>query len=254
MGSLDEKVAVVTGANSGIGRAVAERLGRDGASVVVNFLEDEGAAHETVATVVGAGGDALAVEADVSDRSMVEGMYARAVDRWGRVDIVVNNAGVCPFMDLLDIDDETWDRVHAVNLKGTFLCSQVGARLMVEQGRGGRIIAISSVNARVGAPQQAAYGSSKAGQVSLMQSLAVSLGPHGITCNSVSPGSVHTGLNAHLLADPAVVRANEAWIPLGRVGAPADVAGIVAFLSGEEAAYISGADVLVDGGSFARRE
>jgi L-rhamnose 1-dehydrogenase len=252
--SLEARIALVTGAAHGIGRGIAERLGRDGAWVVVNYVEDRPAAQDVVRTVRAAGGKAIAVRADVAKKSAVNKMFARVVARWGGVDILVNNAGICPFVEFLDITEDVWDRVHAVNLKGSFLCSQAAARIMVEKGIAGRIISISSVNAHVGGPLQAHYTPTKAGQVSLMQSLAVALGRYGITCNSVLPGSVRTNINAQLLDDPDVARANREWIPLGRVGDPRDVAGVVAFLAGDDASYVSGAEVLVDGASFARRE
>lgn len=251
---LDGRVAVVTGGSRGIGRGIAERLGRDGAWVVVNYTQDRSAALAARHAIQEAGSRAIAVRADVSRKADVDRMFARVLDAWGRIDILVNNAGICPFFEFLDIPETVWDRVHAVNLKGTFLCTQAAARIMVGQQTRGRIISISSVNALAGGPLQAHYTPTKAGQVSLMQSVAVALGRHGITCNSVLPGSIRTDINAHLLDDPDIARANREWIPLGRVGDPADVAGVVAFLASDEAAYISGAAVLVDGASFARRE
>lgn len=251
---LAGRVAVVTGGSRGIGRAIAGRLGRDGASVVVNYVQDRRAAQTVVQTIRSAGSEAVALRADVASKAAVDRMFARVMARWDRVDILVNNAGICPFVEFLDIPEDVWDRVQGVNLKGTFLCTQAAARIMVDKGIPGRIISISSVNALVGGPLQAHYTPTKAGQVSLMQSVAVALGRQGITCNSVLPGSIRTDINARLLDDPEIARANREWIPLGRVGDPQDVAGVVAFLASDEAAYISGAEVLVDGASFARRE
>jgi len=251
---LAGRVAVVTGGSRGIGRAISEGLGRDGAWVAVNYLQDRRAAQAVVHAIRATGSHAFAIRADVARKTAVDAMFARVVAAWGRVDILVNNAGICPFIDFLAIPEDVWDRVHAVNLKGTFLCTQAAARIMVDKGIRGRIISISSVNALVGAPLQAHYTPTKAGQVSLMQSVAVALGGHGITCNSVLPGSIRTDINARLLDDPEIARANREWIPLGRVGDPKDVAGVVAFLATDDASYISGAEVLVDGASFARRE
>ena len=251
---LEGQVAVVTGGSRGIGRAISERLGRDGASLVVNYCQDRPAAQHVVRTIRSAGGQAVAIRADVASKTAVDRLFARVVSTWGRVDILVNNAGICPFVEFLDIPEHVWDRVQAVNLKGTFLCTQAAARIMVEKGIPGRIISISSVNALVGGPLQAHYTPTKAGQVSLMQSVAVALGRYGITCNSVLPGSIRTDINARLLDDPEIARANREWIPLGRVGDPRDVAGAVAFLASSEASYISGAELLVDGASFSRRE
>ncbi len=254
MRPLEGRVAIVTGGSRGIGRAICERLGQDGAWVVVNYVQDRRAALEVVKSIRLNGSKAVAVRADAASKAAVDRMFGHVMKLWGRVDILVNNAGICPFIEFLDIPEDVWDRVHAVNLKGTFLCSQAAARSMVQIGTHGRIISISSVNAHAGAPLQAHYTPTKAGQVSLMQSMAVALGKYGITCNSVLPGSIRTDINAYLLDDPEIARANREWIPLGRVGDPRDVAGVVAFLAGDEAAYISGTEVLVDGGSLARRE
>lgn len=220
MRPLEGRVAVVTGGSRGIGRAISERLGRDGAWVVVNYVQDRRAAQAVVQAIRAAGSRAVAIRADVAKKAAVDRMFARVVGRWGRVDIVVNNAGICPFVEFLDIPEDVWDRVQGVNLKGTFLCTQAAARIMVDKGIAGRIISISSVNALVGGPLQAHYTPTKAGQVSLMQSVAVALGRHGITCNSVLPGSIRTDINARLLDDPEIARANREWIPLGRVGTP----------------------------------
>ena len=220
----------------------------------MNYAHERGAAQDVVRALRALGGQGLAIRADVAKKAGVDAMFGRVNATWGRVDILVNNAGICPFIEFVDIPEEVWDRVHAVNLKGTFLCTQAAARIMIAGGVGGRIISISSVQALVGGPLQAHYTPTKAGQVSLMQSVAVALGKYGITCNSVLPGSIRTDINAHLLDDPEVERANREWIPLGRVGDPKDVAGVVAFLASDEASYISGAEILVDGASFARRE
>jgi len=247
---LRGKVAVVTGASRGIGRGISIGLGAAGADVVVNHRDNPGEAGEVVAEVTKSGGRAIAVRADVADRDEVERMFAAARDEFGGVDILVNNAGICPFHDFLTMPEELWDRVQAVNLKGTFLCSQAAARIMVEQGRGGRIISVSSISALVGGGMQTHYTPTKAGQRSLMQSLAIVLGPHGITCNSVLPGTIATDMNAEDLADPGKRRYMQERIPAGRLGRPDDLAGPVVFLASDEAAYVNGAELLVDGGLF----
>ena len=247
---LRGKVAVVTGASRGIGRGISIGLAAAGADVVVNHRDNPGEAEEVVAEVTKSGGRAIAVRADVADRDEVERMFAAARDEFGGVDILVNNAGICPFRDFLTMPEDLWDQVQAVNLKGTFLCSQAAARIMIDQGRGGRIISVSSVSALVGGGMQTHYTPTKAGQRSLMQSLAIVLGPHGITCNSVLPGTIATDMNAEDLADPGKRRYMQERIPAGRLGRPDDLAGPVVFLASDEAAYVNGAELLVDGGLF----
>ncbi len=247
---LKDKVAIVTGGSRGIGRGISIGLGAAGADVVVNYRGNQQEAEDAVENVQKLGGRAIAVRANVADHGEVEDMFAAVRREFGGVDVLVNNAGICPFHDFLTMPEELWDQVQAVNLKGTFLCSQAAARIMVEQGRGGRIISISSISALVGGGQQTHYTPTKAGQRSLMQSLAIVLGPHGITCNSVLPGTIATDMNADDLADPQKRKSMLGRIPAGRLGQPEDLAGPVVFLASEEAAYVNGAELLVDGGLF----
>ncbi len=164
------------------------------------------------------------------------------------LDILVNNAGICPFVEWFDLTEELWERVHSVNLKGAFLCSQYASRIMKDHGHGGRIISLSSISALVGGKLQTHYTPTKAGVRSLMQSLAIVLGPYGITCNSILPGSILTDINRDHYADPAIFEGDVGRIPLGRLGNPEDIAGVAAFLASDDARYINGADILVDGG------
>jgi L-rhamnose 1-dehydrogenase len=176
-------------------------------------------------------------------------MVDRVLDEWGSVHILVNNAGICPFIDFLDVGEDVWQRVLDVNLKGYFLCSQAVARVMVEQGVKGRIIAVSSISSEFGGSSQAHYCASKAGINLLVKSMAISLGPHGITCNAVLPGTVETDINRETLADPAV---REYWskrAPLGRLGQPEDVAGPVLFFASEDSNWCTGSMLVVDGGT-----
>lgn len=168
----------------------------------------------------------------------------------GGLDILVNNAGICPFHDFLTMSEALWDRVQDVNLKGVFLCSQAAARVMIEQGRGGRIVSISSISALVGGGMQTHYTPTKAGVHSLMQSLAIVLGPSGITCNSVLPGTIATDINNEDLANPEKRAYMSRRIPVGRLGEPDDIAGPVVFLASDAARYVNGAALLVDGGLF----
>ncbi len=247
-GVLDGKIALVTGGSRGIGRAICLRLAEAGAAVGINYSATN--PSDLVAAIEEQGGRALAVEADVSQKPAVELMVATVVDHFGGLDILVNNAGICPFHDFLDMPEELWDRVQDVNLKGTFLCSQAAARVMVDQGRGGRIISVSSISALVGGGMQTHYTPTKAGIHSLMQSIAIVFGPHGITCNSVMPGAIETDINRDDLSDPEKRAYFQQRIPLGRVGQPDDIAGPVVFLASDAARYVNGAGILVDGGLF----
>ncbi|HEY4568153.1 MAG TPA: glucose 1-dehydrogenase [Kribbella sp.] len=247
---LKGKVAVVTGGSRGIGRGISVGLAAAGADVAVNYRGNQKEADEVVEDVQKLGGRGIAVQADVGDRRDIEDMFATVRREFGGVDILVNNAGICPFHEFLTMPEELWDQVQTVNLKGTFLCSQAAARIMVEQGRGGRIISISSISALVGGGLQTHYTPTKAGQRSLMQSLAIVLGPHGITCNSVLPGTIRTDMNDEDLADPRKREYMQGRIPLGRLGQPDDLAGPVVFLACDDARYVTGADLLVDGGAF----
>jgi len=245
-----DRVAVVTGASRGIGRAIAIRLGSEGARVVVNHPGEAEMAEQVAAEIVRQGGEAMVADADVSNADRVAQMFDAALTRWNRVDILVNNAGICPFVEWFDLTEDLFERVHQVNLKGAFLCSQAASRIMRDQGRGGRIISLSSISALVGGSFQTHYTPTKAGIRSLMQSLAIVLGPYGITCNSILPGTILTDINQAHYQDPAVLTKDSARVPLGRLGEPNDIAGVAAFLASDDARYINGADILVDGGLF----
>jgi len=256
---LTGKVALVTGGSRGIGRGICLKLASAGAAVAVNYhlppeqefgRNNQADADEVIATIKSAGGRAIGVVADVSNKAHVTAMIAQVVDQLGHLDILVNNAGICPFHDFLTMPEELWDRVQDVNLKGVFLCSQAAANQMIAQGSGGRIVSISSISALVGGAMQTHYTPTKAGVHSLMQSLAIVLGPHGISCNSVMPGAIATDINREDLSDPAKRDYFNTRIPVGRLGEPDDIAGPVIFLASEEARYVNGAAILVDGGLF----
>ncbi|HEY8790673.1 MAG TPA: SDR family NAD(P)-dependent oxidoreductase [Actinopolymorphaceae bacterium] len=261
--SLAGKKALVTGASRGIGAGIALALARAGADVAVNYHDgdpDAGTsefghdnaadAQALVEQIRALGRTSVAVRADVSNSAEVNAMMTTVVETLGGLDILANNAGICPFADFLEMPEELWDRVHDVNLKGTFLCSQAAARVMVAQGRGGRIIGMSSISALVGGGTQAHYTPTKAGVHSLMQSMAIALGPHGITCNSVMPGAIATDINAGDWSDPGKRAYFDKRIPLGRFGEPDDIGGPVVFLASDAARYVTGASLLVDGGLF----
>jgi L-rhamnose 1-dehydrogenase len=244
------RVVVVTGAARGIGRGIAVRFGAEGARVVVNHPGEPDNAAETARLVQEAGGTPLVVEADLADPAAIERMAGRIDEEWGPADVLVNNAGICPFADFFDIDVALWDRVHAVNLRGCFLTTQAITRRMVAAGKTGQVVSISSISALVGGAEQVHYCATKAGISSLMKSLAIVLGPHGITCNAVLPGAIGTDINRDDWARPGKLEQLQARIPLGRTGDAADVAGLVWLLTQPEASYVTGADVLVDGGMF----
>jgi L-rhamnose 1-dehydrogenase len=245
---LKDKVAIVTGAARGIGRAIALRFGLEGAKVaIIDLRENEG--RETARLIEAAGGQAMFVGTDVSDQAQVQAMVDAVLKQWHTIDILVNDAGICPFEGFLEMSEELWDQVLDVNLKGYFLCSQAVAKVMVEQGTKGRIIAVSSISAEFGGGLQAHYCASKAGINLLVKSMAISLGPHGITCNAVLPGTVETDINREALADPVVRDYWSQRAPLGRLGQPEDIAGPVLFFASEDSAWCTGAMLVVDGGT-----
>lgn len=252
------KVALVTGGSRGIGRGISEMFAREGAKVVVNYAKEAdsgpfaGSADELVDTLRAAGAEATACAGDVSNSSDVKEMVRFTQEKYGRIDILVNNAGICPFAEFLDLTEEVWDRVFAVNLKGTFLCSQAVARGMVEQGIKGRIICMSSIGAIAGTTFQSHYCPTKAGVNLFVKSIATALGPHGITVNAVMPGAILTDLSRpQFLVSPEVEKSYVEKIPVGRLGAPEDIAAAVGFLASEEASYVNGATLVVDGGFVA---
>ncbi|WP_375289901.1 SDR family NAD(P)-dependent oxidoreductase [Qipengyuania sp.] len=247
---LQGKTLLVTGASAGIGRAVAIGAARHGADIGINYSRDDDGARAAVAEIEAAGGRAIAVKGDVSDPATATDFIARCTEEFGKVDVFVNNAGICPFHSLLDMPVETVDRTMRVNLHGAYYMVQAAARQMVEQGHGGAIIAVSSISALVGGEFQTHYTPTKAGVHSLMQSAAIALGKHGIRCNSLLPGTILTDINKEDLADQDKRDRMTARIPLGRLGQPDDMVGPVVFLASDMAEYVTGAALLVDGGAF----
>ncbi|HEY3613004.1 MAG TPA: SDR family NAD(P)-dependent oxidoreductase [Gaiellales bacterium] len=241
------RVAIVTGAGSGMGRATAIRLARDGCDVVVAELDPARAA--AVAEEIGAA--AVAVALDVSDAAAVDALVADTVARSGRLDVMVANAGVPHGAPFLELDLATWERVLAVNLKGVFLCGQAAARAMIAGGRPGAIVNVASTYSEVTAEGASAYSASKGGVRMLTKSMAFELGPQGIRVNAVGPGWIQTGMNP--LDDPAQIEQLEPTIPLRRIGLPDDVADVIAFLASEDARYVSGQTLFVDGGWLTSR-
>jgi len=247
---LKGKVALVTGGSRGMGRAICLGLAREGARVVVNYLQRADAAEEVVARIRGGGGEAIAVPGDVSRRSDAEALTAGTLEACGGLDILVNVAGVTVFGDFLAATEEDWDRQMDVNAKGVFLASQAAARRMREAG-GGRIIIVSSISGDRADPGLVPYCASKGAANMLTKAMAVALAPYDITVNAVLPGTVETDMNAANLAKPKVRGAILAGTPLRRLGRPEDVVGAVLYLCSDEAAWTTGSSIVVDGGFVA---
>lgn len=239
------KTAIVTGGSRGIGRAVCLELARGGANVALCFAGNGAAAQSTAEAVEAAGGRALALRCDVSDAAQVDALVQAAVERFGQVDILVNNAGITRDNLVMRMSEADFDLVVAANLKGAFLCMKAVSRGMLKR-RYGRIVNLSSVVGLRGNAGQANYAASKAGMIGMTKSLAKELASRGVTVNAVAPGFIETDMTA-ALADAARTAARSA-IPMGRFGGPEDVAKAVAFLASEEAAYITGQVLAVDGG------
>jgi len=247
MGRVEGKVVLVAGAGGGIGGAGAEGLAREGAAVVCADI-DAGGIEPVAARIRTAGGRATAVSLDVRDRSGVDAAVAATVHEFGRLDVLLDCAGVSHGGTFLDLDAGEWDRIIAVNLTGMFNLGQSAARQMVRQGGGGSIINVTSQLAEVARPERAAYVASKGGGRSLTHAMALDLAPHGIRVNAIAPGPTLTGLTRASYADPERRRATIAQIPLGRLGDPGDLVGAILYLASDESRWATGSTVTVDGG------
>lgn len=241
---LSQKVAIITGASRGIGRAVALALAAEGANVVVNYASSSAAAEEVVGAIAAMGGkEAIAVQADVSKADQVEALLNTVMEKWGRVDVLVNNAGITRDGLLLRMKTEDWQAVIDLNLTGVFLCTRAVSKVMLKQ-KSGRIINISSVAGQIGNPGQANYSAAKAGLIGFTKTVAKELASRGITVNAVAPGFITTDMTSNLKTDEILK-----YIPLGRYGQPEEVAGMIKFLAADSAAsYITGQVFNVDGG------
>ena len=246
---LRGRKAIVTGASSGIGKAIAERLGREGAGVCVNYYsEQERSDAETVVSVIEqAGAEAFALQADVGDEAAVERMVAEAATRLGGVDLLVNNAGIEKQVPLLEMSLEDWSVVLRTNLTGSFLCLREAAKVMAAR-TGGTIINISSVHEFIPWPGFAHYCASKGAMKLLMETAARELAGKGIRVLNIAPGAIVTPINKFVLDDPEAKHAVEEEIPLGRMGKPDEIAAAVAWLASDQASYVTGTTVVIDGG------
>jgi NAD(P)-dependent dehydrogenase (short-subunit alcohol dehydrogenase family) len=252
-GRFAGKVAVVTGGTSGMGQAIAVRLAAEGALVGVNRKPDL-SAEETMAMVKAAGGEAFDVAADMRDPQQVKDMIATVAKRGGRLDYVVSNAGINPFMTWDNTSIEDFDNLYETNVRGAWVVCTEGARQMVAEGHGGAIVMISSISAHVGAPTQVAYCGSKGAISMLGKALGSVLGKNGIRVNVIEPGAIDTPMAAGLFEQPEVLKYYLERIALGRVGKPSEIAAAVAFLLSDDASYVTSAALLVDAGFIVNAE
>src|SRR2546429_6329221 len=246
--SLNNKVAIVTGGNSGIGRAIVLELARQDASIVIDYLFHPEATEALEQQIAKLGGRSVGVEADVSKLADLQKLVDAAVSRFGRVDIMVNSAGIETRTSVLDTTETQYDRVMAINLKSAFFGTQIAARQMIKQGGGGRIINIGSVHEDWPMPGNTPYCLAKGGMRMLTRTSGVELAPHGITVVGVGPGAVDTPINKETVADPEKLKILDAAIPIGRLAEPEEIGNVVAFLASDAAGYVTATTIFVDGG------
>jgi len=246
--TLSGKVAIVTGGNTGIGKAVVLALAHEGASIVIDYIAGDDAEHELEAEVVALGEKVIGVKADVSKVDDLRTLVGTAVSTFGRLDIMVNNAGVETRTSILDTTEEQYGKVLDINLKSAFFGTQLAATQMIAQGDGGRIINMTSVHEDWPMPGNTAYCLSKGGMRMLTRTAGVELAPHNILVVGVGPGAVDTPINKATVADPKALATLDAAIPLGRLAEPAEIGSIVAFLAGPGASYLTATTIFADGG------
>lgn len=245
---LIDKVAIVTGGDTGIGKAISVALAQEGARVVIDYHGDKKPAEELVSHIEGFGGKAIASPADISKPDEVDELVQKAAQAFGGLDILVNNAGIEEKHPFIEMPFDVFNKVLAVNLAGVWLCSQAAAKLMVRQKRGGRIINISSVHEELAMPTNAPYCAAKGGVKMLMRTIAVELAQYDITVNDVCPGAVDTPMDEKLKENPEKYRALLSEIPLRRMAKPEEIAGLCVYLASDAGGYVTGASFVIDGG------
>jgi glucose 1-dehydrogenase len=246
--TLEGKVAIVTGGNSGIGKAIALALARRKANIVIDYVAQEHATEELEHEIEALGDQATGVKADVSKVDDLQRLIDRAVKSFGRLDVMVNNAGVETRTSVLDTTEDQYEKVLAINLKSAFFGTQLAAKQMIAQGGGGRIINVSSVHEDWPMPGNAPYCLSKGGMRMLTRTAGVELGPHNSQVVGVGPGAVETPINVSTMDDPKKMATLDAAIPLGRMAKPEEIGNVVAFLADDEASYVTATTVFTDGG------
>jgi glucose 1-dehydrogenase len=245
---LSDKVIVVTGGNSGIGAAICKAAAAEGAKVVIDYVAHEDATEKLVQEIKDAGGEAIGVEADITSPGDLHTMMQKAIDTYGRLDVLVNNAGIETRQSLLDSTEADYDKVMAVNMKSAFFGTQAAAKQFIAQGNGGLVLNISSVHEDWPMPGNLAYCVSKGGMRMLARSGGVELGPHGVRIVNIAPGAVDTPINTATTSDPEKLRQLDDAIPLGRPAKPHEIAEVVVFLASGKAAYMTSTTVTIDGG------
>lgn len=246
---LRDKVALITGAASGIGQAIAERFAAEGAHVVINYHPGGKHSGEDVQAAIAARAQsAIAIAANVDQRAEVEQMVQQTVSKFGRLDITINNAGIEIKKPFIEVTDDEWKKVLHVNLYGAFLVTQTAARQMVKQGQGGKLIFVSSVHEDIPFPGYTSYCASKGALRMMMRNLAMELAPYKINVNNIAPGAIATPINQKVLDDPQAKKAALGEIPWGRFGQPEEVASVAVFLASQEADYVTGSTYYIDGG------
>jgi glucose 1-dehydrogenase len=245
---LEGKTVLITGGSQGIGQGIALRLAEEGADVVVDYVGSSESADATVAQIQKRGRRGLAVQADISSVGEIHGMLKQAVDSFGGVDVLINNAGVEKHASIWEATEHDYDLVLTINLKGAFFASQAFVQHRMAAKKPGKIINVSSVHEELPFPHFTSYCASKGGMKMMMRNLSIELAPYGITVNNIAPGAIETPINTALLNDPPKLKALLDNIPLARLGQVSDVAGVAAFLVSSDADYITGATIVVDGG------
>jgi len=249
---LKGKRALVTGGSRGIGRAIVEAFAKEGADVAINYVRDKESALEVVRIVQGYGGKAIEVQGDVGEYDDIDRIVQETAEGLGGIDILVNNAGICWFMPFLELTKEAWERTIGVDLTGTFYCSQQVAKQMVAQGQGGRIINVTSIGSYQSNATQTHYCAAKGGQDLLSKGMAIELAEYGITVNNIAPGTILTDINTDFFNQPGNLDRYHEKIPMRRLGKPQECGGAAVFLASDEASYVTGATILVDGGHLAQ--